>query len=396
MKRLITFILCVWPAIGWASDRLNIIDYAPPGTKVDRDGGGDASPALNNAIAAANNLTERGKPACVYIPPGIYRIVSNPPTFARAGCVVGDGPSQSILSLDPSFKGDLFTWSEAWAVTTPGPMVVGLKIQGTKSAMSIQNAFVFYDRNDEVFIDNVAVTGVHGRALYSGVTRHANRAYMRESHMRSLWFFDDGAPNIPVVEFNSEGVGNTDATNEIRMSQVDIYGAHGPGFVIRNAGSGSIRDITIEGLRIEGTEDGATAADLLTIGDPLLSGNVNNIRLMDLELIDPYKGFAALRITAPTAEASPYQITVSGSINGGAPHGQGLRIDAGRDSVFRWSGIHTNETNIIIGRGVTGIVLDGGGQEGSWTYSLDPTAITSIHFPGYFTPPSSSLHHAER
>jgi hypothetical protein len=366
-----------------AADRLNILDYASPGTRVDRTGIADSSVALSNAINTANRITARGEPACIYIPPGTYLVVSNPPPFVGAGCVVGDGPSQSVISLDPHFAGDLFAWSEAWAATKPGPVVAGLKIQGSRSATGLQNALVFYDRNDEVLIENVDVTNVHGRALYSGVTRDSSRAYMRESHMRSLRFFGDGAPAIPVVEFNSQGEGITDATNEIRMSQVDIYGANGPSFVIRNAGTGGVRNITVDALRIEGTENGTTAADLLTIGDPVLRGSVNNITLTGLELIDPYKGFAAMRLTAPVGAAAPYQITVSGSIGGGRPHGQGLRIDAGRTSIFRLSGIHTNDTNVVIGREVSNVVLDGGRQEASWTYSIDPAAIKGIFTPVY-------------
>lgn len=365
-----------------ASDRLSILEYAGSGKTVDRTGVEDASQALASAIAAANAKTSKGEPACVYVPPGNYRIVTPPPAFVGAGCITGDGPAQSTLSIDPQFKGDLFAWSEAWFPTMPGPMIVGLKIRGSRTATELQNAMVFYDRNDQVFIDNVDVWTLHGRALYSGVTKNKSQAYMRESHMRSLRFFQDGAPGIPVVEFTSQGPGNaTDGTNEIRLSQVDIYGAYGPSFVIRNNGSGSVRDITIDALRIEGLETGGTSADLLTIGDPVMKGNVNNIVLTSLELIDPYAGYAAMRLTAPPGAAAPYQITVEGSIGGGVPRGQGLRIDAGRSSVFRFSGIYTLDTNIIIGRGISDIVLDGGGEEAAWTYQIDPSSQYALHTP---------------
>jgi hypothetical protein len=266
-------------------------------------------------------------------------------------------------------------------VTTPGPTVVGLTIRGNKAATGLQNAFVFYDRNDQVFMDNVNVVDLHGRALYSGVCRNTPQAYMRESHLRSLRFFNDGTPNVPVVEFNSQGARGTDATNEIHLSQIDIYGAHGPSFVIRNNGAGGVRNITIEALRIEGFEDGTTAGDLLTIGDPVMPGNVNNITVTDVELIDPSKGYAALRLTAPRDAMAPYQITAEGFIGGGIPAGQGLRIDAGRQSTFRFSGIHTLDTNVTIGPGVSWIILDGSGQEPSWTYSIDHSSSSAIHVP---------------
>src|ERR1700719_4071805 len=159
-----------------ASDRLNILEYAATGKTVDRTGTDDASQALASAVAAANEKTSRGEPACVYVPPGTYRIVTPPPPFVGAGCVIGDGPSQSTLSIDPRFKGDLFAWSEAWFPTMPGPMIVGLKIRGSRTATELQNAFVFYDRNDQVFIDNVDVWSLHGRALYSGVSKSKPQA----------------------------------------------------------------------------------------------------------------------------------------------------------------------------------------------------------------------------
>jgi hypothetical protein len=365
-----------------SADRISILDS---GTPVDRSGNEDASIALANAVKTANLSTAKGQPACVYIPAGIYRIVTPPPAFVRAGCVVGDGPPQSTLLVDPRFSGDLFAWAEAWVVTTPGPTVAGIRVRGSAGAAQIQNAFVFYDRNDQVFMDNVEVIGLHGRALYAGISKGVPEAYMRESHLRSLRFFEDGAPGIPTVEFSSQGKAGADATNEIRMSQVDIYGSRGPSLVIRNNGEGSVRNIVIEGLRVEGTENGTVQADLVTIGDPSMKGNVNNITLTDVELIDPYKGFAALRLTAPNGQAVPYQINVSGFIGGGIPRGQGLRIDAGRTSSFHLTGVHTFDTNIVIGPGVSGVLLDGGGQEDEWTYRIDATSTNGVTYPVHRT-----------
>ncbi len=359
------------PLAARAADPISILAFAPPGGTVDRSGKADASAALAGAIAAANVFTAKGEPACVVIPPGRYRISTPPPAFIRAGCVRGDGPTQSELVLDETFTGDLFAWSEAWKPTTPGPTAVGLKITGTRTARGPQNALVFYDRNDEVFLDQIVVNDLPGRALYSGVMKHVPQAYMRESHMRSLRFFNDGAPGLPVVEFSSEGTGKTDATNQIRLSQVDIYGAHGPGFVIRNNGEGGVRAITAESLRIEGTENGTVAADLLTIGDPVMRGRVFSITFTNLELIDPYAGFAALRMTAAPGAPVPYHITAQGAIGGGLPHGEGLRIDAGRNSDFQFSAIHTEGPNVVTGPRASKIVLDGYGNDACWIYRAD-------------------------
>lgn len=367
------------------ADGISILDYAPTGTKVDRSGTADAAPALTAAINAANALTAQGKPACVYIPTGTYRIKSNPPQFARAGCIKGDGPTQSTLLLDKDFSGDLFTWSEAWGPTTPGPTVVGLRIVGDRTAGHQQNALVFYDRDDEVFLDQIVVSHVPGRALYSGISKRSSRAYMRESHLRSLRFFDDGAPGVPVVEFSSTGQAPTDATNEIRLSQVDIYGARGPGFVIRNAGDGFVRAITADSLRIEGPESGQAIGDLLTIGDPHLGGTVSDISFTNLELIDVPKGFAAFRLTAPEHGKVPYLVSVSGMISGGASQGEGLRIDAGRTSNFHFHEIATSGTNVIVSSRASQILLDGSGVESCWTYDIAPAAESQVMIPARLT-----------
>ena len=364
--------------------RVDILDYGTKENPVDRTGVADDSAALARAIRVANLHTSVGKPACVYIPAGIYRIETAPPAFALAGCVKGDGSAQTILSIAPEFTGDLFAWSEAWEPRTPGPTVVGLTVKGSADASAIQNAFVFYDRNDEVFMEDVTVKNLHGRALYSGVTKKMPQAFMRESHMISLRFFNDGAPGVPVVEFNSVGTGEIDGTNEIRLSMVDIYGAAGPSLVIRNASSGSVRNITLEALRIEGLQQnvfGPSQGDLLTIGDPVMTGIVNNIVMTDVELIDPGEGYCALRMVEPSGHPAPYQIFVRGFIGGGQPYGEGLCINAGRTSTFHFSGMHTLGTNVVIGPGVNQIVLDGDGLEKDWTFKIDPASRRGISFP---------------
>ena len=361
-----------------AADLVNILDFAPPAGVLDRTGKQDVSDALIRAVQKANTITGKGEPTCVYIPAGIYRISRNPPQFERAGCIKGDGASLSILLLDKAFAGDLFTWSEAWAVTTPGPRVVGLAIKGDGRSANIQNALVFYDRNDQMFLDDIEIDNVNGRALYSGATKHTTQAYMREAHMRSLRFSEDGAADTPAVEFNSQGKGKTDATNEITVDQLDIYGARGPSLVIRNAGEGGVRNLRFFGLRIEGKENGTTAADLLTIGDQGLNGSVNNIQFVGAELIDPYNGFAAMRLTAPGLSKAPYQITFQGSIGGGLPNGMGLRIDAGRTSDFHFTAMHTFGVNISVGHAVRGISIDGAGQQSGWSYDIAADSQVTI------------------
>ena len=374
-----------------AHDPINMADFTVNNRPVDRTGRMDASAALADAVMAENDRNKAHDPGCIYIPAGIYRISQKPPMFVDNGCVRGDGPAQSIILLDESFAGDLFSWSEAWTPATKGATITGLKIVGSKAAKHQQNAMVFYDRNDEVFIDRVNVEDMNGRALYSGVTKNTVEAFMRGSTISNLRLTNDGGPDAPVMEFNSQGKGRVDATNQIHITQIDIYASGGPSFVIRNNGTGTVRGFNISQMNVEGRENGSAKADLVDIGDRVMTGAVANIDFSQLQLSDPYEGFAAIRLTAPLNGAPPYLIKVVGAIGGGLAHGEGLRIDAGRTSSFTFSDIHTDGTNVVIGPHVGGILLDGQGLERNWTYSIDKTSENGLSMPVTETVSPSSL-----
>jgi Pectate lyase superfamily protein len=378
---------------------INVREYGAKG-----DGITDDSAAFGSAISAANisagQVSGINFPACIYIPSGLYRIAHNQlPTFFRNGCVIGDGSLRSILSIDPSYAGDLFSWSEAWMGKSypfngqtldvlsqaAGPVIRGLSIVGNRSASSPQNAIVFYDRNDFISVEDISIYYLKGRALFSGVTKNSTEAFIRESRFRDLRFFNVGDENLPVVEFNSQG--KHDSSNEINIENLDIYGPYGPGFSIRNANASTpISGFKISRLRIEGMEGNPAnvKADLLTIGDPYLPGAVNGIRLAQIELIDPYENFAAIRLTASTPQLSPYHVFVEGVIGGGKSYGQGLRIDAGRKSYFHFADIHTIGPQVIVAAAPMtgpGIAIDGDGAEQTWTYKIDSTALNYISTP---------------
>ena len=360
-----------------ASEQFSISDFGISAAEIGSPEGRDATTALQNAIYAANRLTAHGEPACVYIPTGRYLITKPMPEFARAGCIQGNGSTQSIITVDCDFSGDLLSWSEAWSITTAGPRVQGLRIMGCTKSEKIANALVFYDRIDKAFIDDVEIDDFRGRALYSGIVKHTSQAYMRESQMRNLRFFNDGAPDVSVLEFNSQGETGVDGTNEVSVSQLDIYGSNGPSITIKNESAGSVRDLTFSSTRIEGKESGNVKADLIDISQANSGGSLHSISLFGLELIDPYIGYAAMRISSTTGPA-PYNINVYGWIGGGVPRGQGLQIDAGRSSQFHFSAMHTYGTNFVIGPYVTQILIDGAGLEDHWTFKIDPTSKEGV------------------
>ena len=138
----------------------------------------DDTAAFTAAITQVNTLLAAGTPATLYIPAGIYLINGTAlPICTRGGSLIGDGLHKTYIKLGASYSGDLFSWSEAWALNAysgtslsvaadqAGPTIKGLTILGSTGSSSQQNAFVFYDRNDFINMRDVAVYFLNGRAL---------------------------------------------------------------------------------------------------------------------------------------------------------------------------------------------------------------------------------------
>ena len=348
--------------------------------------GTDDSAALAGAITAANTRLAAGSMACVYGPASSYLIgtAAAVPAFVtgKPGCVIGDGPNQTRFMLSASFSGDLFAWSEAWigAGNTAGARASNIAIYGSLAALGQQNALMFYDREDQVMVADVDVWNLPGRAIYSGVLKNTPVSYMRESHLRGLRIFNAGTPTLAAVEFSSEGGPGTDGSNEISISQIDIYGSPGRAFVIRNNSQGAIRNFKIDALRMEGLNLNSTnVGDLLTIGDPVMTGQVSGLQITNLEALWVPTSSVAIHFEAAAAASQPYNVWISGAIATGP--GGGVQVDAGRFLRFALQGIATTGTNVTVGSNVLvgqNIEFDSNGAEKYWTYNIDPTSATNI------------------
>ncbi len=358
--------------------------------------GSDDSAAFVSAINQAATNYAAGSPAYVFAPAGNYLIdASALPTMGSGLGVRGEGTNKTNFIIGANYSGDLFSWFGAWLASSgqfngnismvsankAGPKATGFSVWGNRLATATQNALVLYDRNDEVVIDDVDVSYLNGRCLYSGVIKTDVAAYMRESRLGKLRCFNVGAVGSPVVEFNSQGTG--DASNAIDIGELDIYAPYGTGLLIRNNSVNAVRGIRISKLRVEGLEYNSAniAADLVVIGDAVQTGIVNNIYLDQIGLVDPYAGQAALRLTAPTTATQPYFIDVVGVIEGGTPAGFGVKIDAGRALSFKLSQINTWNTNFSVASSTTvgaPIVLDMLGGASLLTYNLDSTTGANV------------------
>jgi hypothetical protein len=346
--------------------------------------GHDDSQALKEAIDAAAAQFAAGKPSYVFMPAGNYLIDQIPTPIMGTGLgIVGEGLQKTNIVIGANYVGDLFSWSEAWGGdiwpingTMPTgamrsvPKIGGFSIVGNRTAAAQQNAIVFYDRIDGVIMDEVNVAYINGRCLYSGVMKYQVQAYMRESKIGRFGCSVAGNTGIPAVEFSSEGSG--DSTDEINISEMDIYAPYGHGLVLRSNNTvDSFRNFRINKLRIEGLQWGSAPADLLRIGDPVWAGPIANLYFHQLELLSPYPNQAALRVASPNTNANPYFIRVeSGLIAGGLPQGYGVVLEGGRNMQFHFSDIYTWNTNFTMSAIAGGVVLDGDGMERNWTYAV--------------------------
>src|SRR5215467_2922370 len=371
-----------------ASDRSAVFNVRNYGAK--GDAATDDSVAIASAAAASRAVAASGRPATLYFPSGIYRLVAALPTFTAPVSVLGDGHAQSVILVDTSFSGDVFSWSNtsdehAEPLREPADgarvEIEGIRIVGDRTTANLQNAFVFYDRADHVLMQNVDVFYMTGRVLYSGVSQRTSQAYMTASRFDSLRFFNCGSAGIATVDFNSHGGGA--GTSEVSVNALDIYAPHGPGAVIHSDGP-PIHAIRFSELRIEGLENGTISSDLLQVGDASLSGKVSDIEFAQTYLIDPYFGFAAIRFTAPGMSSAPAEVRFDGFINGGLPNGKGIVIDAGRSLFLKISGMHTTDINVTVASSATvggPIVLNGYGLERSWTRSIEPSSAANVTIP---------------
>jgi len=355
--------------------------------------GHDDSQALMDSIDAAAAIWGAGGQGYVFLPAGNYLIdaATTPMMYSGLG-IVGEGTYRTNIILGANFDGDLFRWSEAWAgggyqfslvpplVTnmTTGPRAVGFAVWGNRSSAHPQNILMFYDRNDQVFIDDVDIMYITGRCMQSGMKSPASpgEAYMRESIIGRMRCGESGQPGIPSIEWGTEGGG--DSTDEIHINDINMFANHGDAWVMHNNNTSNdpFRNMRINKLRIEGLQSANPQGDHIRIGDPSKHGQITGIYFNQIELYTPYPNHAAFHTVGP---ADIYLIQVeSGFIGSGMPMGKGLQLEAGRLMSFKMDSIYSWDTNVTIGPSVGGVFLDLNGAEQSLTYNApNPWVLTT-------------------
>ncbi|MCJ2133984.1 hypothetical protein MKK69_07860 [Methylobacterium sp. J-026] len=367
------------------------------------DGSTNDRDAFAAGIEDYNRAMARGRLAVLRVPAGQCVIDGTTlPSFAPGvgGAVVGEGNWKSVIRLGQHYSGDLFSWSDSWGgryerrvghgnIANPqiyGARLSDLTIIGDRSSTKLQNAIMMYDHEDFVTISDIDVQDINGRVFYGGGKKYGPVSYLRESLITRMRIWNSGSQDAPVFEITSEcseqDCSKEDSSNEVILENINIYGSHGTGMVIRNyqsASGGVLRDISLSHVRIEGTEGNphSTAADEMVIGDPTTDGRIRNVKCSDCELISPYTGYVSLRITGRSPVAAPHNVFWQGVIIAGAGGGGGVSIDAAQKVELDLRELSSRQVNLSVrGReGVRGpIRITGHGEAKFWSWKIDPTA----------------------
>lgn len=385
------------------AQRVNVRDYGALG-----DGTTDDSAAINLAIARVNTLSNggsNGKPVALYLPAGIYRIAANtltPFNINVNGAVIGDGPHKSYIKVDTTYSGDVFSWSDAWfgndyngtslnpANDKAGPTVSGITITGDTTSVHTQNALMFYDRADDVLIDNVSVFFLPGSCFTVGKTKNLAVAFARESKMINFRCHWAGTASVPAMEFDTTGTG--DSTNQWQFFGIDIFAPSSTGLLIHNTsntnkGTGGFR---FYGLRAEGSLSPVGTGDLVQIGsasDNAASFEPNGIEIYGFESNASYSGHNALGFygqpLSAGSQGQPHFISIFGNIATGG--GNGINIQQGYDIDIHMPNWQVTGTDLIVGNSsnvTREIFIDVYGRESGLSTSIDSTSQQSVFWPG--------------
>lgn len=370
--------------------------------------GEDDSDAINDALDRALALRATGIRANVVLGPKVYNYLTPHTMMVYPVGIVGAGADQTFIKLDPLLEGDVFSWSDCWwksntnstfmAQQKGGVLLRDFSVVGDRTSSNQQNVFMFYDRTDGLVIENVRCWFVRGRALAFGIISAQTEAFLRESRIRSFQASHCGLATIPVVEFHAAGTG--DSTNSDEVYDLNVWGAFGPGVVLRN--SNTVKNITLMnfyGLRVEGkvSPPVAVTEDLLVIGDATLQGGVSAINFFGLTLVAPYVDQWAFKTRAPDATAAGriYEISGYGVVLGPGVGG-GFDIEAGRIMNFDVIENSVSGSKLTVGAAAQGVGRDlyfnASGDEITWSPTIHATSAAFVKSrpTRLFTPPATA------
>ena len=366
--------------------------------------GTDDSAAVAAVVNKVNSQALLGLRSTIYVPPGNYLLKSTPiPTFNGIGSgIIGEGQHVSNFVIDPTYAGtngtgDIFSWRVSWMGNSygsqtlwlgadgAGPLVHSIGITGFQYIAQQQNAFMFYERNDNIEIDNVDVRFLNGRCLAMGFPTPGGTdvvAYSRENRI-SLRCLGTGLPNVASVEVDSFYTTVGDSSNQTEWRNLQILFPRGTGLLIHNSsnpvkGTGAQRFF---GLRVESFE--GIGGDLIQFGNnpsDIDTPGVAGIKVYGLLTNGVNQGFSSLRITSKgNTSLGAGDISIDGGVYSG--FGDGISIDGGERIDIQLHEIGAVGTKFWIGpipHTGQNIRIDMQGRERFFPWLMDSSAIPNV------------------
>lgn len=401
VKWLAAVIVCLWsvPALAWThGTSTNLFPVTCTGV--------DDSAAINAALDKAVAAYVPGVQAAggIYIPTGVCVYKTFHTTMQAAVSIYGDGNMHSIIKVDPTNAGDVFSWNFTWEGTSfsgsantvgsdytrPGVHVQGISVIGTRLASGNQHAFTFYDPTDFVYFDDVAAYYMKGSCLRWGVTKVSGSAFMRESEFHNLRCQSDGDTNYAVIDITSHGT--ADGTNNINFYDTNVYSHYGPGVRIRaDTGSVGTSDMNFYHLRIEQASANSQNFDSLVIGDATQGGTVNRIDCYSCVFSQTSATTNAIHTLAPDSPTGNtiYGLNFYSSVAANST-GDAINLTAGKIMRLGFWLISTptgGKKDIIIGPTAGGmnapIVIDPQGAGSAWDVTIDASMSANVFQPTY-------------
>jgi len=299
---------------------------------------------INKAITTqgANNAIKQ----VLYAPSGIYYMGSantlTPLIHGPSLNIKGDGAEHTYFLLSNSYNtggtsntGGLFRFAECWygipGTNTlnanneyAGGRLEGFTITGNNLSTSIQHGLQFLDRNDNFNIYDINLSYLSGSGLrvggdLSGVFSEP-QSYMRESRFNNIRVASCGNTTYPSVVISSVTASGSDATNEIKFTNLDVFGSGGTGVLISNPNAfNATRLIQFHALRIE-----QSALNNFQIGLSTDLGTIASVHAYGHENISPPSGHYGVEINSG-ATIPPYDVYISAAAIGPGA-GSGVNI----------------------------------------------------------------------
>jgi hypothetical protein len=367
------------------SDRINVKDFGATG-----NGTTDDSPAITAAINRCLSVGALGQRMAIYFPAGTYRIVETLPVINGVPCgVIGDGVTRSIIAPDITYSGDVLAFSNTWGAPSSsayaynlttiafGSAVRNIGIQGNLNATNTQTGIHFYDRNQEVLLENVDVQFLHGSGIILGDVLNTAFGYVSESSFVNIRLANVGiSGGAAAMEITGSGTG--DSTNQLYFDNLNIF-SNGPSLRIRNANTTgkALGPIRFSGLRVEHPLT-ASVGDSLIIGDLTMAGGISSIYIDHFIGNASYAGSATIKLLAASSASAPFDVRIKGGILTGA--GTGIDVEAGSNLSFEMSQIVASTDLVVAAQGLVGhsIALNLNNLFNSITTSIDPTSLPYV------------------